>query len=226
MRNVRRLRAVALALPLLLASGCLSLREEVNDSLLCVRNHADAWHAWRYYRHGCPDESWYPHHYGKGFRQGYRDVAAGGNGCPPTLPPSCYWSVCYQNPAGQAKVQEWFRGYVFGANAAQIDGVAEYNQIMTSERLFGRCGPQAAPGDVHYTDHGTGWSSDGSYAAPLMTPTPAPASGQNPPPAPGVEAPYEPYFPETIPEPSEPRAQVPQRELLQLLQSPSGPSWQ
>lgn len=224
MRNVRRLCAVALALLLLLSSGCLRLREEVNDALLCARNHADAWHAWRYYRHGCPDETWYPRHYGKGFRQGYRDVAAGGNGCPPTLPPSCYWSVCFQNPSGQAKVQEWFRGYVFGASAAQIDGVSEYNQIMTSERLFGRCGPQDAGGGAHYTDHGTGWSSEGSDSTPV--PAASPESGQVPPPAPGADTPTEPYFPETIQETSEPKALAPQPELLQLLQAPSGPAFQ
>lgn len=219
MRIVRRLSAAALMLPLLFGLGCSCLQEEIDEDLICLRNYSDSWHAWLYYRHNCPDETWYPHDYGKGFREGYRDVANGGNGCPPSLPPQCYWSVCYQNPIGQAQVQEWFRGYVFGANAARLDGVADYNQIMTSQRLFGRCGPQGSPGDVHYTDHGSGWSTDGTQA------TPTPATGE-PPPVPGTEIPSEPYFPEESPTPSGPRAEGQQQELLQLLQSTDGPALQ
>jgi len=220
MPNVGRLCAAALALPLFFSSGCLSLQEHVNETLLCARNCSDSWHAWRCYQTACPDNPDYPHHYGKGFRQGYRDVAAGGNGCPPTLPPSCYWSVCYQSPAGQAKVQEWFRGYVFGANAAQIDGVADFNTIMTSARLFGRCGPQAAPGDIHYTDHGSGWSSDGSQMSPMSTP----ATDGNPPALPGADIPSKPYFPEPAPPSSEPKAQLPESPAFHFLRIPDGPA--
>jgi len=223
MQVVRRLCAVALALPLL-TGGCQCIQEEVDDTLICLRNYSDSWHAWLYYRHNCPDDAWYPLHYGKGFRQGYRDVAAGGDGCPPTLPPECYWSVCFQNPAGQAKVQEWFRGYAFGANAARTDGVADFNQIMTSQRLFGRCGPQAAPGDVNYTDHINGWSSEGSQLSPTP-PSPA-LEGAPPPHAPAAEIPTEPYFPEETAPLREPKAQLPQQELLRLLQSPDGPQLQ
>jgi hypothetical protein len=219
MNSVQRLRAVALALPFVFCTGCLSLQEECNDTLICARNCSDSWHAWIHYRSNCPDESYYPHHYGKGFRAGYRDVASGGEGCPPTLPPSCYWSVCYQNPAGQQKVQEWFRGWVYGANAARIDGVSDFNTIMTSERLFGRCGPQQAPSDVHYIDHESGWSSDGNP----QTPTPATVPSTDHPLAPGAEIPSEPYFPNAAPDLSEPKAEAPQRELLQLLQEPEGP---
>lgn len=208
----RRLLAAALVLPLFTCAGCQSLIEEVDGTLICVRNCSDSWHAWCYYRSTCPDDSYYPHHYGKGFRAGYRNVADGGDGCPPTLPPQCYWSVCYQNPAGQAKVQEWFRGWVFGANAARIDGVAEYGQIMTSQRLFGRCGPSSSPSDIHYVDQGSGWSSDGNQ----MSPTPTPTTPVNPPQAPGVEIPNEPYFPDS--EPTGPRADAAQQELLQLME--------
>jgi len=221
MNIIQRLRAVMFAMPFFVCAGCLGLQEGANDTLLCARNCSDSWHAWMYYRANCPDESFYPHHYGKGFRAGYRDVAAGGEGCPPTLPPSCYWSVCYQNPAGQQKVQEWFRGYVYGANAARIDGVADFNMIMTSQRLFGRCGPEQAAADVHYTDQGSGWSSDGNH----LTPTPLPATDplMDHPPLPGAEIPTEPYFPETVPDVSGPKAEAPHRELLQLLQEPNGP---
>jgi len=224
MNRLQRLRAIALALPFIFCTGCMSLLEEVNSSAMCVRNCSDSWHAWIYYRSNCPDETYYPHHYGKGFRAGYRDVANGGEGCPPTMPPQCYWSVCYQNPAGQQKVQEWFRGYVYGANAAKIDGVADFNMIMTSERLFGRCGPQQSASDVQYVDHGSGWSSDGNH----LTPTPQPADDPllDHPPAPGAEVPAEPYFPEAAPVLQEPRAEAPQHELLQLMQEPEGPMLQ
>lgn len=225
MRIVRRLGAAALVLPLLICLGCQCIQEEVDEDLICLRNYADSWYAWIYYRHNCPDETWYPIDYGKGFREGYRNVAGGGDGCPPTLPPQCYWSVCFQNPIGQAKVQEWFRGFVFGANAAKLDGVAEYSQIMTSQRLFGRCGPQGSAGDVQYSDHISGFSTDGTQLTP--TPTPTPATGDGPPPVlPGAEIPTEPYFPEETPVPAGPRAESPQQELLQLLQSPDGPTLQ
>lgn len=221
MNMTRRLRAVALALPFLLCTGCMSLHEEVNDSLISVRNCSDSWHAWIYYRANCPDETWYPHHYGKGFRAGYRDVAAGGEGCPPMLPPQCYWSVCYQSPAGQAKVQEWFRGYVFGANAARIDGVSDYNTIMTADRLFGRCETPSAA-DIQYRDNGSGWSSDGNH----LTPTPESETPGDYTPLPGAEIPSDPYFPDTAPAESGPQAVAPQQELLQIMQSSDGPRLQ
>lgn len=217
----RRLLAAAAVLPLLNFAGCQSLIEEADSTLICVRNCSDSWHAWCYYRASCPDDSYYPKHYGKGFRAGYRNVAGGGDGCPPTLPPQCYWSVCYQNPVGQAKVQEWFRGWVYGANAARIDGVADFNQIMTSDRLFGRCGPQSAPSDVHYTDHGSGWSSEGNST----TPTPTPMSPIDHPPAPGADVPGDPYFPEPAAGLTSP-SDASQQELLQFLQSPEGPELQ
>lgn len=221
MNMTRRLRAVALALPFLICTGCLSLQEEVNGELMCLRNCSDSWHAWIYYRSNCPDESWYPHHYGKGFRAGYRNVAEGGDGCPPTLPPSCYWSVCYQSPIGQAKVEEWFRGYVFGANAARIDGVSEFNTIMTADRLFGRCTPQTAA-DIQYTDNTSGWSSDGNH----LTPSPETSPHGDYTPLPGAEIPADPYFPETTPGVSGPQAAAPQQELLQFMQAPEGPTLQ
>jgi hypothetical protein len=66
-----------------------------------------------------------------GYRQGYEDVAAGGNGCTPALSPQSYWGWQYQSPEGQAKVNAWFEAYPLGARAAEEDGLGSWGHIRT-----------------------------------------------------------------------------------------------
>lgn len=45
-------------------------------------------------------------------------------------PPS-YWKVQYQTEQGKAMTNAWFDGYSHGALAAEADGVADLNRIVT-----------------------------------------------------------------------------------------------
>jgi hypothetical protein len=83
-----------------------------------------------------------------GYRAGYEDVAAGGNGCTPSLPPRSYWGWRYQSPEGQAKVAAWFAGYPHGAAAAEQDGLGGWSQIRTTSpptQVMPGAGPHDGP---------------------------------------------------------------------------------
>jgi hypothetical protein len=73
------------------------------------------------------------HDYSQGFEDGYYDVASGGDGCPPPLPPKKYWGVAYQSPVGQEHIKAWFQGFRDGAAAAKADGAAAYGTIYISD---------------------------------------------------------------------------------------------
>jgi hypothetical protein len=81
-----------------------------------------------------------------GFCQAYCDLALGGNGKTPPLPPPCYWRAQYRTPAGHACVQQWFEGYAAGAIQAENDGVRTYNTIpLAPGTALGPYGPGNAP---------------------------------------------------------------------------------
>jgi len=70
-----------------------------------------------------------------GFCAGYCDVAAGGDGCPPPLPPRKYWKSRYENIEGQGRVAAWFAGYPHGARVAEEDGVGAWRSIQLSPEI-------------------------------------------------------------------------------------------
>lgn len=114
-----------------LASGCLyEIRDEIVDCEIATSNHRRAYATWR---RCMPVYESVDHFYDfkYGFIEGYKAAANGGNGCPPTLPPNCYWKVQYQTEDGRAMTNAWFDGYSHGALAAAADGVAEMNRIVT-----------------------------------------------------------------------------------------------
>src|SRR5262245_2314634 len=53
----------------------------------------------------------------QGFVEGYADVASGGDGCAPALPPKKYWGAAYSSPNGQEHTKAWFAGFREGAAA-------------------------------------------------------------------------------------------------------------
>ena len=57
--------------------------------------------------------------YRKGWKQGYYDVATGSCGVIPPVPPQKYWSAKYQTAPLCNAVSVWYRGYEFGAIAAE-----------------------------------------------------------------------------------------------------------
>jgi hypothetical protein len=68
-------------------------------------------------------------HYKHGWKQGYYDVAMGGAGQRPFLPPKKYWSACYQNARGERAVEFWFQGYHDGAEAGHQRGAGRFHYI-------------------------------------------------------------------------------------------------
>ncbi|MFV0443334.1 MAG: hypothetical protein ACK5Q5_07165 [Planctomycetaceae bacterium] len=129
------MRFLALAL-ILQFCGCYSLHDCVNKSLIDVRDHCEAHTVWKNCGKDQAACDQYPHHFGEGFREGYRAVAAGGNGCPPTLPPRKYWCVLYQNDSGRQKAVSWYNGYAAGAAAGQGNGVQERNRLVTATDIY------------------------------------------------------------------------------------------
>lgn len=146
-------------------AGCSSFNDEVDRFILDKRNCVLAHSAW------LAMKSYYGdiecrHDFGKGFRAGYRDVASGGDGCQPTLPPRCYWSVCYQTPDGHCRIMAWFDGFTHGAVAARQDGIDAFSQIPISPTARENFRISNTPVIDDY-----GWSSE--VDAP---PSPAPPS--------------------------------------------------
>ncbi len=75
------------------------------------------------YRILCPSD------YGHGWKEGFRCIATGATGNPPTLAPDQYWSVQYQSPEGQEAIAAWFAGFHDGAVAAGAGRVGLFHYI-------------------------------------------------------------------------------------------------
>lgn len=108
--------------------GCQTAYDEWDDCSMRLRDSLAARSAWNEsesFYEGIPYES----HFAKGFRAGYVHIMKGGNGCPPILPPRCYWGVHYQNAEGSAKVANWFNGFSHGVVVAEQDGVREWTRL-------------------------------------------------------------------------------------------------
>ena len=155
-RGFRLALLLAVSTLLLASTGCsltrgvreyISYNDGVNDFVLGWRNSVWARQAWQ-------DRA--PHFgdqpqlgaFGAGFRAGYTDVATGGTGCPPPLPPRKYWSWKYQTPEGQAKVAAWFSGYPYGAQAAEEEQAGEYQNIQVSYLIEQQYAPEFESGEM------------------------------------------------------------------------------
>lgn len=104
--------------------------DSCDEFIIGYRNSAWAAKSWHRNKHRFASQ---PHmkDFAEGYKQGYIDVANGGNGCTPALAPKAYWGWKYQSPEGQAKVGAWFAGYPHGARAAEEDGVGHWGEIRT-----------------------------------------------------------------------------------------------
>lgn len=130
-----RLRICACIVMVIPMTGCYCLTDHHDEVMISMKNRYKAYKAWKHVRKHCDniDEPW---HFGHGFKKGYYDVALGGNGCPPALPPRRYWSVWYQSNQGHYKQHRWFDGYEYGALAAEKAGIADLNYINISNRIL------------------------------------------------------------------------------------------
>jgi hypothetical protein len=75
-----------------------------------------------------------------GFEQAFIDVAQGGWGMTPAVPPRRYWGLCSRTPAGKERACDWLAGYSAGAERA-LAMLGDEGVIATSFRC-GACGGQ------------------------------------------------------------------------------------
>lgn len=88
-----------------------------------------------------------------GYRRAFVDVALGGAGELPAVPPERYWSSCYRTAAGHQRAQAWYAGYVAGAARALAACRYQPNEVLTSgvphveadPALAGPIGPGGPP---------------------------------------------------------------------------------
>lgn len=66
-------------------------------------------------------KQWINAHYRAGFTQAYIDVANGGNGELPPVPPPRYWNAHFRSAKGQWRAERWFDGYRAGAAMALVE---------------------------------------------------------------------------------------------------------
>ena len=134
----------------------------VDEFLVGYRNRAWSAKAWHREKHRFGNRQ-HLSDFRDGFRQGYEDVANGGDGRVPVIAPKSYWGWEYQSAEGQSKVGAWFSGYPLGAKAAEEDGIGYWGDIRTTLPMPAAMAPACAT-DV--CAPGAGMSLDGA-------PTPA-----------------------------------------------------
>lgn len=97
----------------------------VENGLMCTRDHNLAAEVWRNYQASHP-ECAASCDFGWGFRQGFADyLYSGGTGQPPPVPPRDYWKIQYQTPEGLHAIEEWYAGFKAGTEAAKATGIRE-----------------------------------------------------------------------------------------------------
>ena len=107
--------------------------EPIDDA--CANTHARiaAHHVWWQKRHElCLPDDPHRHHFKSGFIDGFFNVATGGNGCVPAVPPRRYWKSCYETPEGHCKINAYFQGYPIGAQVAFQLGYFRSQRVPTS----------------------------------------------------------------------------------------------
>lgn len=178
------------------SSGCTALQgvrdvvqynDVCDDFVVGWRNYVWANQAWHAAKPAYGGQT-YLKDFGEGFRAGYRDVAAGGHGCPPPLPPRKYWSWKYQSPEGQGKVAAWFEGYPHGAATAEQECAGNWRQIQVSHVIEDQYSPEFEQAQIPRAD-GTPFPqpAPGAMLDPRIRPTemlPGPSGmppGQMPP---------------------------------------------
>ena len=135
-RLLGRFILLALAGVMVLPSvGCQSWRSLGLGEAVVVSYRDMVW-ARRAYnlRYGNCDRA-YEEHFQNGFCEGYSDVANGGDGYVPALPPSDYRSYEYQSTDGAKCVNSWFEGYPAGVKAAKGDKAGTYHDVLISRMI-------------------------------------------------------------------------------------------
>ena len=138
------------------STGCtafLGLRDFIayndgsNNFVIGWRNEVWARQSWHDNKYAFADQA-YLADFGIGYRAGYQEVASGGNGCPPPLPPRKYWKWHYETPEGQAKIAAWFAGFPHGAAAAEQDCAGEWMEIPVARHVDLQYSPEFQDGTM------------------------------------------------------------------------------
>jgi hypothetical protein len=112
-KEVAMLKRLVLCLSLAGLTGCASIADHHYQHTIKHRSCA----AWKCAKNCIPCDCCSPKDFEKGFKAGWVEVAQGGNGCLPPVPPKCYWKPCYQDCEGMKQVKCWYDGYCLGAQA-------------------------------------------------------------------------------------------------------------
>ena len=75
-----------------------------------------------------------------GFEQAFIDVAQGGWGMTPAVPPRRYWGLCYRTDAGKQHACDWLSGYSAGADRALA--MFKDEGVIATSFSCGVCGGQ------------------------------------------------------------------------------------
>jgi len=119
-------------------SGChgicdqFSYIECMDNAYASYRAQSQANKAWKHYSRQCADGDPHKCYYKDGFLDGFYDVAMGGQGCLPAIPPRRYWKSCYETAEGRLKICAYFQGYSAGVQAGFETGKARSNRLPTS----------------------------------------------------------------------------------------------
>ena len=134
--------------------GCSTWRSFDESAALTFRDYVWSKRAYNLRYGNCNRP--YGDHFRNGFRAGYSDIASGGDGFVPALPPDDYRGYEYQSADGSKCVNAWFEGYPAGVAAARQDSTGSYNDIMISRMIDAAVKQDKTtaklPGDVPVTD--------------------------------------------------------------------------
>lgn len=186
---------LALALMTVGQTGCGAWRQaKVGEAMMITyRDHVWSRRAYNLRYKNCKRP--YGRHFENGFRAGYTDVAQGGDGYVPALPPAEYRGYEFQSADGARCVSAWFEGYPAGVKAAKRDKTGDYNDILISKMVDAAITQESTkaklPGDVpvvssrpaaHVAAKPAASPTDRSanYTEPQATYTQPPASVQAP----------------------------------------------
>lgn len=119
--------------------------EPLDEACHSIHIRIVAHREWKRYVHACPPGDPHRCYFKDGFIDGFIDVASGGQGCLPVIPPRKYWKSCYETEEGQLKIQAYFQGYPEGVQAAFQTGNSRSARLPTSIHASGGANCPSCP---------------------------------------------------------------------------------
>ncbi len=104
-----------------------------------------------------------------GYQQAYIDIANGGSGALPAIPPARYWAAPYRTTWGHNKARDWFTGYEAGACSAKCCMPANTLSVPTS--VYRDCDNRLASG-LDGQSFGAAPIVNANYGGAAYSPTP------------------------------------------------------